>query len=169
MRILIDFDDVIYPTLQETIDICNKKNGTDYKFEDIKGYFNIPSDIQECFKLVEYTGTDKNNAVELVKKLCKKHDVYILTASIHDNLYEKIDWIETYLPEIGWEKTIVARNKQMVDGDVIIDDAWHNIIGHKAKYKFLYNAPHNTSVKPSDRIIRIDSLEKVIEVLGDGE
>lgn len=169
MVILIDFDDVIYPTLQETIDICNRKNGTNYVLSDMQGYFNIPKEVEECFKLVEYNGVDKNNAVYYVKKLCKKHDVYILTASIHENLYEKIDWIETYLPEIGWEKTIVGRNKQMIKGDVIIDDAWHNIIGHDAKYKFLYNMPHNSAVIPSDRIIRIDSLEKVIEVIGDGE
>lgn len=169
MVILLDFDDVVYPFLQEAIDICNKNNKTEYKIDDIKGYFNIPKDIMECFKLVEYNGSDKNNAIYYTKKLCKKHDVYILTASMHENLYEKINWIETYLPEIGWEKTIVGKNKQMIKGDVIIDDAWHNIIGHDAKYKFLYNMPHNSYIEPSDRIIRIDSLEKVLEVIGDGE
>lgn len=169
MLILIDFDDVIYPTLQEAIDTCNIKNGTNYTSNDIKDYFDIPKEIEECFRLVEYNQLDKNNAVSFIKKLCEKHDVYILTASIHENLYEKIDWIETYLPEIGWNKTIVSRNKQMVNADVIVDDAWHNIKGHNAKYKFLYSMPHNLNIKPSDRVIRIDSLEKVLEVLGDGE
>lgn len=169
MKILVDFDDVIYGFLQHAIDICNDKYKTEYKLEDIKSYFNVPTELQECFKLVDYTGADKNDAVKWVNILCEKHDVYLVTASMIDNLYEKVEWIETYLPQIGWKKTIIAHNKQMIEGDVIIDDAWHNIIGHKAKYKFLYNMPHNSMVEPSDRIIRIDSLEKVIEVLGDGE
>lgn len=169
MLILLDFDSVVYPTIQEAIDICNDRYKTNYVLEDISDYFGIPKELEECLKLVEYNRIDKNNAVYFVKKLCEKHDVYILTASIHDNLYEKINWIETYLPEIGWGKTIICKNKQMVVGDVIIDDAWHNIKGHNAKYKFLYNMPHNEMITPSERVIRINSLEKVIEVLGDGE
>lgn len=169
MVILLDFDSVIYATLQEAIDICNNKYKTNYTLEDITDYFDVPKELEECFKLVEYNGTDKNNAVHYVKELCDKHDVYILTASIHDNLYEKINWIETYLPEIGWNKTIVCKNKQLVKGDVIIDDAWHNIKEHCATYKFLYNMPHNSKITPSERVYRIDNLEKVLEVLGDGE
>lgn len=169
MLILIDFDDVIYETLAEAIEICNDINNTNYKITDIKNYLEVPYQLQDCFKLVKYENKDKNNAIYYVKKLCENHDVYILTASIVDNLQEKRNWIETHLPEIGWNKTIVAKNKKLVSGEIIIDDAWHNIKGHNAKYKFLYNMPHNEDINESIGVVRINNLEKVIEVIGDGE
>ena len=91
------------------------------------------------------------------------HDVYILTASMKENLMEKIQWVERNLPELSYEKIIVAKNKHLVHGDVIVDDYQWNVIGHPAKYRFLVDAPHNQHIMESDMIVRVKSLREVVE------
>lgn len=164
-RVCIDFDGVIYNLVKDALEIYNKSHNTSIKYEDIKNY-HVPNEMLKAFNQVKYLNKDKDNAIEYIKKLSEKHDIYILTASAQENLVEKIRWIEKNLPFIGYKKLIIAQNKYMVDCDVIIDDYEWNIIGHKAKFRFLVDAPYNKNVMESDKLIRVKDLKKVIEILG---
>ena len=64
-------------------------------------------------------------AVEGMKTLMEKHDVWILTRpSIKNtNCYtEKAEWIKKYFGEDFLEKLILCPNKSLVKGDYLIDD-----------------------------------------------
>lgn len=166
MRILCDIDEVLYSLISEGLEIYNKKYNKNLKPSDIKEY-KVSKEILECLGEVKYQRGDKDNSVYYVKQLIANgHDVYLLTASMKDNLMEKIVWVEKHLPEIGFEKMIIGKNKHMVHADVIIDDYDGNIIGHNATYKFLVDAPHNQHVIESDKLIRVKDLKKVVEILG---
>lgn len=166
MKILIDFDSTIYPTLEDGIEIYNKKYNEKLKLKDIKNY-EVSDKLLECLCEVKYEKGDVYNAIPTIKELCKKHDVYILTASVKTNLMEKLCWIDKYLSEIGFKKTIVAQNKHMIIGDVIIDDYQYNVIGHNAQYRFLINAPYNQNIIESDKLIRINNISDVTKYIGD--
>lgn len=170
LKMCIDMDEVIYPFLTQAISICNLKNNTNYQIQDVKSYFDVPTMIRDCFKDVDYTWYEKDNAIKYVEMFCNSYDVYILTASMLENLINKVAWIEKYLPYIGWNKTIVGKNKQMIECDIIIDDAEHNLIEHKAKYKFLIDMPYNENFcNEQYDIVRVKNLNEVMEVLNEIE
>ena len=163
-KILIDFDDVIYDLFGEGLELYNKKYNRNLTINDITEY-KASKKLLECLEEVKYTMMDKKNAIFYIKELIKYYDVYIVTASLRGHLCEKFDWIEKYLPEIGYNKTIVAKDKHMILGDIIRDDYAVNIIGHNAEYRFLYNMPYNRQIIESDKIIKINDLGDVIDFL----
>lgn len=165
LKIVLDFDEIFYSLISEGIDIYNKKYNKQLKPSDIKEYI-VPKKILECFGEVKYRKGDKDNAIRYTKELISMgYDVYILTASMKENLMEKIQWIENHIPELGYDKIIVAKNKHLVKADVIVDDYRWNVVGHPAKYKFLMDAPHNQDVVDGDDIIRVKTLKEVVDFL----
>lgn len=69
--------------------------------------------------------------------------MYIVTATDYRSIKWKFDClIRRYFPFVPWSNLIVASKKQMVRGDVLLDDGVHNLIGG-AYRKLLMGAPHN--------------------------
>ena len=60
---------------------------------------------------------------------------------------------------------IITNHKYMIDGDILIDDAPHNLI--KGKYvKVLISAPHNRSYDAEKNgMLRVDSWEEVKSII----
>ena len=48
-----------------------------------------------------------------------------------------------YFPYLKWENVIIASRKQMIRGDILIDDGVHNLVGGDY-IRILMNAPHNS-------------------------
>jgi len=64
-------------------------------------------------------------AIEAFKELYSKYDVWILTRPSFKNLHcytEKAEWVKNHLGEDVLEKTIIAGDKSLVIGDILIDD-----------------------------------------------
>lgn len=47
-----------------------------------------------------------------------------------------------YFPMFTWNDVIITAHKQLINGDVLVDDGVHNLIGGSYK-KLLMTAPHN--------------------------
>lgn len=164
MIILIDFDQVIYDQLSEALEIYNSRYGTNIRKEDIKDY-SLPQDILDCMGEVKYLGNSIDNAEYWIRELMKNHEIYLLTASMKENFMDKVAWIERNLPELGYKRVILSQDKCLINADVIVDDYQYNILGHPAKYRFLIEAPYNEHITPSDRIVKVKNLQKVVELL----
>lgn len=70
-----------------------------------------------------------DGAIEGVKKLMTKYDVYILTSSPWDNVTaasEKIEWVKKYFGDLLKKRVIISHNKQLCIGDYLIDDTKRN-------------------------------------------
>lgn len=151
--ILIDMDDTIENLLVPWISWLNSKYGTFVKPEEV-----IDWDIDKFFptltryEVFEPVYTEdfwdmvmpKDGAVEYVKKLIDDgHKVYICTNSNYKTLKSKMDKaLFRYFNYLTWSNVIIARDKQMVNADFLIDDGVHNIIG--GGYQgILMDAPHN--------------------------
>ena len=151
--VLIDLDDTMTYLTRTWCRWLNAIFGTNVSADDIRGwdidsYFpNLtkeqvfsPVHIDAFWKEVEPMA----DAPVYIKKLIDEgFDVYICTASFFDTIYAKFAYIlKRYFPFISWDQVIVTKNKQLVNGHILIDDGVHNLEGGKYK-KILMSAPHN--------------------------
>ncbi len=85
-------------------------------------------------------------AVEGVQELIKDgHEVFIVTATRYETMKYKMDTLLfKYFPFLDWGQVIVTENKQLILGDVLIDDRPHNFMGGVYE-KILFDRPHNRS------------------------
>ena len=61
----------------------------------------------------------------------------MVTASSYHTCKTKVERLLELFPFLDWEHIIFACNKQMVRGDVLIDDAPHNLVGANTPKFFL--------------------------------
>ena len=106
-------------------------------------------------------------AVEYLKRLQDDgHDIYIVTTSNYLSLKGKMEnLLFKYFPFIKWDHVIITSNKQMIRGDVLIDDGVHNLEGGDY-FKILMTAPHNRNYDAAaNKMIRVDSWENIYRVI----
>lgn len=153
--VLVDMDDTITDLLGAWVEILNRKHGTNVLPKDIRQWDiakSFPSLTKEqvfapllCDSLWHYV-RPKEGAADALRRLIRDgHKVYVVTTSTYETLHTKMDMVLFhYFPFLSWEDVIITGNKQMIKGDVLIDDGVHNLIGGEYE-KLLVDAPHNRS------------------------
>lgn len=153
LTILIDMDDTIEYLGKAWVEYLNKRHGTtvahhDLQFWDVSLAFPDLTNDQVYAPLHEdaFWETVKPipGASEAIKKLIDDgHDVYIVTASTWQTLPSKMkNVLFKYFPFIHWDHVIVTHNKQLINGDILVDDGPHNLVDGNY-WKILMDAPHN--------------------------
>lgn len=155
VTVLIDLDDTMTHLCRAWCQWLNRKYGTNVSENDVVGwkvddYFPELTEDQ----VFEPLHTDSfwhdvepfDEAPYYIERLIKEgFDVYICTASLFDTIKAKFEYtIGRYFPYISWNKIIVTKNKQLINGDILIDDGIHNLEGGRYR-KVLMSAPHNLS------------------------
>lgn len=153
LKILIDLDDTIEDLLDKWVAYLNETYGLDKTTEgmtewDMCKLFTelSPDQVYEPLRQRQFWKRVKPlpGAIENMKKLQNDgHELYIVTASAPDTIgikYEEV--ISRYFSIVSWKNIIVAYDKSMVYGDVIIDDYVKNLNGDRA-LKILMDMPHN--------------------------
>lgn len=174
--ILVDMDDTIENLLVEWIKWLNEKYGTNVKERDVRAWdltLAFPGLTEEQVyeplyhpELWERVRPKPHAASTLMRLMQDGHDVYITTSSNYCTLRTKMDAVLfRYFPFIQWDHVIVASKKQMIRGDIMIDDGPHNLIGGDY-IKVLFTAAHNRSFneKPHD-MIRVGSWEQAYRLI----
>ena len=152
LTILFDADDVAENLLNCWIKLLNERYGTSVAFEDIKDWdmtlafptltkqqlFGVLTEDELWRSLEPMPGSQRI----LQKWYDQGHKLYMVTASDYRTCKVKVERILEMFPFLDWEHIIFATDKQMVRGDILIDDGVHNLIG-VAYYKILFNRPHN--------------------------
>lgn len=106
-------------------------------------------------------------SVKYIQKLIDDgHEVYIVTSAHYKSVVHKVEKVLLkHFPYIPWERVIITSKKQMIKGDVLIDDAVHNLVNGDY-HKFLMNAPHNQSYdEKADGMVRVSSWEEIYELI----
>ncbi|GAB6932238.1 5' nucleotidase, NT5C type [Calditerricola satsumensis] len=68
------------------------------------------------------------HAIEVLERLSRRYEIFIVTASPSAIAYaEKEAWVQRHLPFLGRERLIFAHRKEMIRGDLLFDDAPHNL------------------------------------------
>lgn len=153
LTILIDMDDTIEGLLCVWTEYLNERYGLAVTERDVCDWdlsLAYPSLTRRQVYEVLYEDAlwerikPLPEAPEYMQKLLDDgHDIYIVTSSNYPTLKTKMDKVLfKYFPFINWNHVIITSNKQMVKGDVLVDDGPHNLVGGDY-LKIMMDAPHN--------------------------
>ena len=182
-RIMIDMDDVICEG--GFLALLNQFLNTNYTFDNVKTYFlqdlipvNRKAEWEEFFykqNVYNYT-TFVKDAYEIMEKLSKKYELYIVTAYIFrdneyysaNNLKNKYEWLSKNLPFIPPQNYIFTTNKEIIKCDIKIDDRLQNLEG-EAESKLLFSAYHNKDISKErlerEGVIRVNGWKDIEKLL----
>ncbi len=159
--VLVDMDGCLDNLLKAWLHSLNEIYGTDIVEDDItdwdmstafqKATGNYELTLDEiCEPLLDPDFWDAvepiPGAAEALQKMkALGHEIYVVTASHYQTLAAKMEKVLfRYFPFLTWDNVIVTSHKQLVCGDVLIDDGIHNLT-NGSYTKLLMDAPHNRS------------------------
>lgn len=98
-----------------------------------------------------------DGAVEYITKLHKDgHEIVFVTTPLPNSVYvysEKLEWVEKTFPFIDLDNVIFSRRKDLIIGDVLLDDYIHNLKNFKGKRVF-FNAMDSKQVEDIDYSVK---------------
>ena len=131
---------------KEVLDL-KKKNAKQIVFVDMDGVLvNFQSGIDKISEeeRVKYDGDldevpgifslmePNEGAIEGYTWLCKNFDTYILSTAPWENpsaWQDKLHWVKKYLPDLAYKRLTLSHNKNLLNGDFLIDDRTANGAG----------------------------------------
>ncbi|MBQ2706163.1 MAG: guanylate kinase [Agathobacter sp.] len=148
-KIGLDWDDVTAPFNSEAIAMANEK----YKFEppltleEITSWENTgrTSGIKEFYQTEELYKRQvvSENTKKCIRELMEIADVYFITAVYPQFMGIRAAQILEAFPELPPENIILGNAKNLVQFDIILDDAIHNVLESPATYPVLMRKPWN--------------------------
>ena len=177
LTILVDVDDVMWDFLGVWLSYLNKMSGRNLSIFDItdwnvgKFYPTVPA--QKMFLPLnrkEFWSRVKPmpGAQEYTKKIIEDgHRLVLVTASHPDTVKYKARKLFELFPHITKTDLIIAQDKSLVSGDIMVDDAPHNLENTPCN-KVLFSRPHNLSY-PAHKAgwTRAKSWEEVYKLIQD--
>ena len=176
MVILVDMDDTIEQLLKAWVGRANEKYGRNVTLEEITDW-NVAAPYagitrQEIYGVIYEPGfwsgiEPMPGAAEALKHFMDEgHEVFIVTATEIEHVEEKMKGLLfRYFPFISWEQVIITSRKQMIRGDVLIDDGIHNLEGGEYK-KIMFTAPHNRFYDAeANGMIRVNTWEEAVRII----
>lgn len=153
LRILVDADGVLENFSETWVAYLNKKYGVNVSHDDVhewdmtKAYPMLTSDQVLSTELDSalYDGLQPiAGGPEAIKRLLDDgHEIYVVTNTHYKIAIEKLEGtLFKYYPFLPWRQYIFTHNKQMIKGDVLVDDGVHNLVGGDYE-KILFSAPYN--------------------------
>jgi len=174
MTILLDFDEVLNTMVSTWIAYLNNTHGTSVTFDDLKewdmrkAFPNLteneiykPLHLQAFWEEVKIMPGAREGVHNL---LSYGHDIYIVTSSYPNTIKWKAEWLQRELPEISWSHVIVANNKSLIKGDILVDDGLHNLC-EGSFTKVLFDKPWNRQIDRTrfhDIIYRICNWDEIV-------
>ncbi|HZG72596.1 MAG TPA: hypothetical protein VEY51_13745 [Chondromyces sp.] len=134
--LLIDMDSVICDLMTKWHSRYNEDYDDNLTVERLKCWNSEKYVKPECgIKIYNYLnepglflGLDPlPHAIEVLERLHGKYDILIVTSSVSTAFSEKERWVEKHLPFIGKHNLIFSHRKNMIIGDLLFDDAPHNL------------------------------------------
>jgi len=182
-KLLIDFDDTICESI--FLKKINEFLKTNYSLNDFRGYFLddvIPSDRREEF-FKTFCDIDPYEGMPLVKgskqallKLNEKFDIYICSSCLFVKspansaklFSSKFNYIIENLPFLDPSKFIFTASKDVIYGDILIDDYFENLKGN-IETKLLFTRIHNKNISDEQlrekNVTRVNSWKEICDLL----
>lgn len=169
--VLVDMDGVLDNLTETWVGFLNRRYGTSVRFEDVKTW-DMSAAFPALTKEELYAPLREAAlwrevrpppyAFESLRRLADSYRVFIVTASHPDTVAVKLNtFLFPNYPFLSWKDVIVASRKQMILGDVLIDDAPHNLIGGAAR-GILMTAPYNRDFNAEAHgILRAENWKEV--------
>lgn len=153
LTILVDMDDTIENLAEAWVAYLNARHQTSTNLSDITDW-----DISRAFPSLtkeqvyaplfedafwSWVKPMEGASETLQKLIADGHTVLIVTTSNYQTLAAKMEQVLFhYFPFLTWDDVIITSHKQLIKGDVLVDDGIHNLDGGDY-FKILMTAPHN--------------------------
>lgn len=87
-----------------------------------------------------------DESTEVLEKLNLKYNVFIVSSATQFpfSLSEKMKWLKQYFPYIHWKQIVLCGSKELISGDIMIDDHFKNLDTFKGR-TILFTQPHNAN------------------------
>lgn len=174
MTILVDMDDVLEQLVVGWVQYVNERFGTSTTAQDVCQW-----DMSKAFPTLThaqvYSAINDDalwdyvhpmpGAAETLQKLTEDgHQIFIVTATGYQTLRAKMEKVLfRYFPFLQWHQVIITEHKQMIQGDVLIDDGPHNLAGGQYR-KLLFDAGHNRNFdEASIGAVRVHNWNEVYQ------
>ncbi len=175
--ILVDMDGVLEDLVSAWTSALNSKYGLNVNPDEVAFYnlhrYYLGLSDEEYYGVLhepEFWKTVKpiEGANEYLRKL--KDDGYwpvLLTGTYYKTLRPKMDYcLFDKFDVFKWSDVIVTGLKNLVQGDVIIDDSPENLRSSPAKLKILFSRPYNERSNPkSYGAVRANSWEEAYRII----
>lgn len=172
LRILLDVDGVLAQTSEKILRLYNEKYGQKVEINDLIfwTYEDCPKITEKASDFFIQKGFFKDldvfdGAQEMVRALLNQgHDIVIATAVFCHGYKDRYDWLRNWFPEISEENYVFTARKDLLVGDVILDDKVANLLNSNISYPVLMDRPwNNPSSYPESRCItRVKSFEEFV-------
>ena len=176
LTILVDMDDVLNNLLEVWLNQLNCAYDLMVRYQDIRKwdmrlYFPTLTEKQ-IYKPLESSyfwlrvGPKPGARKALVDLIEQGHVVKVVTASRPRSVYPKLNNCLFYhYPFLTYKDVIVASDKTMIRGDVLVDDRQDNLIG--GEYQgILFAAPHNEDFEAEKHgLIRANEWKDVVTII----
>lgn len=159
LTILVDLDDTIESLCEAWVNCLNNRFGMSVALSDITEW-DMTKAFPALTKEAVYAPLCEDEfwdtvypiagAAEVLQKLIQDgHRIYLVTATDYKTIRAKMERVVLrHFPFLSWGNVIVTNCKQLIKGDVLIDDAPHNLEGGDYA-KILMTAPHNRNYDTS--------------------
>ena len=176
MIILVDMDDTIEQLLSALVKRANERFHRSAAVDDISDWSIVCAypeiEKRQILNLMYEPGfwdtvEPVPGAADALRYLMDKgHQVYIVTATEFDHIPEKMERVLfRYFPFLSLDQVIITGRKQMIRGDVLIDDGIHNLEGGEYR-KILFTAPYNKDYDAeANGMILVHGWKEIIEVI----
>ena len=176
LTVLVDLDDTIESLLSAWVERLNRSFGTEVTPEEVTEW-----DISKSFPTLTreqvyspllcddfwYSVMPINGASDALQQLIADgHRVLIVTTSAYQTLRTKMDVVLFgYFPFLSWNDVIITSHKQLIKGDVLVDDGVHNLEGGEYM-KVLMDAPHNRNYDAeANDMVRVKNWEEAYSII----
>lgn len=143
MRILVDMDSILVDLMGPWLAEHNARQGDDLTVDRILTWDThlYAKGEKAIYEVLEKPGLFRNasplpGGLEAVKTLHDRgHEIFVVTAAVFpNNMAEKAGWFHEHLPFLGKRRFIIAHEKHLLPGDVLIDDGPHNATAYRAAH-----------------------------------
>lgn len=171
-RLIVDMDDVMADASGSILEIYNEEFGTHYTHGDFDNTNLWDQEVSHKYLSVRHRLFEpgffrnmavKDNAVEIMKHLNDKYEVFIVSAATEfpNSLKEKIEWLEEHFTFISWKRVVLCGDKKVIKGDIMLDDHDKNLKTFQGR-PILFDAIHNRNLQGYERVKNWDDVAALL-------
>ena len=176
LTILVDADGVLENFSETWVSYLNRKYNVNVSHDDVREWDMTKAYPMLTPEQVLSTELDPElyddlqpipGAAAVLRRLLDDgHTIYIVTNTHYKIAIEKLEGtLFKYYPFLPWKQYIFTHNKQMIKGDVLVDDGVHNLIGGDYE-KILFTAPYNRDFDAeANGMTRVDTWEEAYDAI----
>lgn len=173
LKIILDCDGVLADTMKKLLKLYNSEYGLNLTKDDITAWDlrkiqKEGTDMTKYFKQRGFFGDlepipDSQKYVKLLQD--DGHEIFVATASPVEGMVDKVMWLRENFEFIPEENIIMCTRKDVICGDVILDDGLHNLRNSSCTYKVVFDHPWNREWLSTDNFYRVKSWKHFYKLI----